>query len=91
MFLEVEQRFQKFLTYEVLDSQVVCVLLYAMEHEMDIVCKGNLSERLYRQLTEYVIPAISRNIRKYKRISIKCEGLTNEKFGGENVGTGLSS
>lgn len=90
MYYEVEKQYEKYFTYEVLDGQVSSVLLYAMEHEYNIVCKGKLTERFYRQLTEYMIPAISKNIKEYHPITISCEGFYNGNFGGKETGTGLS-
>lgn len=90
LYLEFDQKWAKYVSFEVLDSQVVALLLYAMEHNLNIVCKGKISERLHRQLTEYLIPAISKNLKKYHPISISCEGFSNENFGGKVAGTGLS-
>ena len=61
-----------------------------MENEYDISCEGNLSERIYNQLNDYLIPAISKNIKRYKKINIHCAGLSDIEFHGNAVGAGIS-
>lgn len=56
---------------------------------MDIRCEGTVSERLYNQLTSYLIPAIAKNIKRYKAIRICCK-TSDVEFHGKAVGTGLS-
>ena len=60
-----------------------------MEHDYDIECAGNVSERIYHQLTEYFIPALSQNVPRYKKISITCP-TSDIEFHPQAVGAGLS-
>lgn len=89
LFYQVDSEYEEFLTYEVADSCVVCLLLYAMQHDLDIVSKVPISERLYKQLTEYLIPAISQNIKMYHQIDITAEKV-NPYYNSDAVGAGLS-
>ena len=89
LYFEVDQAYQNYLTVELSDACLMCVLLYAMEHGMDIRCEGTVSERLYNQLTSYLIPAIAKNIKRYKAIRICCK-TSDVEFHGKAVGTGLS-
>ena len=89
LFYQVDNEYKEFLTYEVADSCIVCLLLYAMQHGFDIVSKVPISERLHKQLTEYLIPAISRNIKIYHQIDIKADKV-NFFFNSDAVGAGLS-
>lgn len=89
LFYQVDKKYQNYFSNEVSDSFLVCVLLYCMEHNFNIVCNGKISEILLYHLNDYLIPAISKNIKKYKRISIKAE-TTNIKYNAKGVGTGLS-
>lgn len=89
VYYEVEKKYQDFLTTEVSDSFLVALFLYAMEHKKDIECKGEISEHLYYQLTNYLMPAICKNIEKYKPINIKCK-TKNINFNAQYNATGVS-
>lgn len=89
LYYEVKKEYKEYLTYELSDAFLVCLMLWAMEHKHDIKCEAPISERLYRQLKEYLIPAISKNIKEYSKINI-ISSTANIRFNGEGVGTGLS-
>lgn len=89
LYYEVDMKYKEYLTCELSDAAVVCVLLYSMERGWDIECEGAISERLYNQLNHYLIPAISRNIKRYSHISVIAP-TSNICFDGKAVGTGLS-
>ncbi len=76
---EVSKEFEQYLCTERADAFVVNTLLYAMEHSYDIICEDPMSERLFYQLTEYLIPAISKNLPRYHAINIKAQ-LTSERL-----------
>lgn len=89
-YYEVEEEYSKYLVDELSDSFVVCLMLWAMDHKHDIKCEAPISERLYKQMTEYLIPAISKNVKEYSRINIIAD-TANIKFAeNDGVGTGLS-
>lgn len=87
---EVEERYIEYLCYERTDAFVVNLLLYAMEHDYDIVCEQVMSERLYYQMTEYLIPCIAQNISKYHHINIIAERTAEKLENAGAVGTALS-
>lgn len=89
LYFEVDDQFRDYLVTEVADACVVCLLLYAMENNYDLECEAPVSERLLYQLEEYLIPAISKNIKCYHNIRILAEASDIE-FHGNAVGTGLS-
>ncbi len=89
LFFQVEKEYESYFAPELLDGPLVCILLWAMEHEYDIVCEAPVSERLYHQLVDYLIPVISKNIPRYHSIQIQAQ-KANYHFGGTAVGTGLS-
>lgn len=89
LYYEVKTEYKKYLTYELSDAFVVTLMLWAMERNEDIRCEAPISERLYKQLTEYLIPAISKNIKQYSKIKIIAK-TANIRFNGDGVGTGLS-
>ena len=87
---EIGAEYGEYVCTERTDAFVVNVLLYAMEHSLDIECEQVMSEKLYYQLNEYLIPCISKNISKYNRISIIAT-LSNEKLESRGaVGASLS-
>lgn len=90
MYFEVDQNFESYLTYEVYDAYLVCLLLYAMENNCDLHFDGNLTEKLYFNIVNYLMPAISKNIKNYNLIEIKCKKLVTYEFNPQHVGTGLS-
>lgn len=89
MWLEVENEYAEYLTPEVADCFVVGLMLYAMDHNLNIKSEAPITERLHYQLTEYMIPALNRNIPSYKRITIDAP-LANISFGGKYAATGIS-
>ena len=89
VWFEVESQYSKYLCTELIDGIVVNILLYCMENGHDIKSDIPISERLFYHLDKNLIPAISKYINKYKRIKIYAP-LTNLKFSGKGVGTGIS-
>ena len=43
MYFEVESKYGKYFVTEVSDAYLVCLLLYAMENECDMIFEGNIS------------------------------------------------
>lgn len=89
LYFEVDKEYGKYLVTELGDAAVVCVLLYAMEHNYHVECDVPVSERLMYQLNEYLIPAISKNIKRYHKIEI-IANTSDIEFCGCGCGTGLS-
>lgn len=89
LWYEVDEKYSEYLCDEISDAAVVCVLLWAMEREYDIESEAPISERLNNQLNNYLIPAISKNIKRYKKISIISD-VSSVCFNPKGVGTGLS-
>lgn len=90
LWYETSLEYGKYLCYERMDSFLVNLLFYAMEHDYDIICDGKTTERLYYQLTEYLIPCVSRNIKEYHSIRIT-SNLDNGVLPMAGVvGTGIS-
>ncbi len=89
LWYEVEDQYSEYLCDEISDAAVVCLLLWAMERGYDIESTAPISERLNNQLNNYLIPAISKNINRYKPISVIANVL-DICFNPKGVGTGLS-
>ena len=83
-----EKEYGQFLTDDRLDAFVVGFLTTAMRLGEDIVCEAPLTQRLYYQLTQYLIPVMASNMEIYQPISIRAP-LTDTKLPCEGaVGTG---
>lgn len=72
------------------DAAVVSLLLWAMRKKENIKCLGAVSERLYFQLMNFMIPSLSRNIKEYSAIEIDCKLDSTIYDSAFAVGTGLS-
>lgn len=90
LWYETDAKYKDYLCTERSDGFVVNLLLYAMEHQLDIECDQCLTERLYYQLTEYLIPSISKNINKYSPINILAPLDSSPLSSANAVGASLS-
>lgn len=90
LWYETDAQWTEYLCTERADAFLVNLLLFAMERGANIICKCDISERLYYQFTEYLIPCISSHISKYQSIAIE-GNLSSEKLPSANAfGTGVS-
>lgn len=90
LYYEVENKYEKYLTWEIADAFVLGILEYAMHLNMDIVCENPISERLYYMLSNYYIPTVSKNLSFFHHINIKAP-ISNIQIKNESaVGTGFS-
>lgn len=91
LWYETSLEYAKYFSQDRLDAFVVNLLLYAMQHKYAIKCEAPMSERLYYQLNEYLIPSISSNIAEYSSIKIEADLIVGGvKTSNTAVGTGLS-
>lgn len=90
LWYEVDQKYGKYFCYEVSDTFLVTLITYAMKNNLNVECLQPVTARLYYQLTEYIIPTLSKRIEKFYEIKINCK-LYDGKFESENaVGASLS-
>ena len=78
LWYETSLEYAKYFSQDRLDAFVVNLLLYAMQHKYAIKCEAPMSERLYYQLNEYLIPSISSNIAEYSSIKIEADLIVGE-------------
>lgn len=71
LWYETTIDYAQYFSSDRLDAFVVSLLLYSMKHKYAIKCNAPISERLYYQLNEYLIPSISANIAEYSSIKIE--------------------
>lgn len=91
LWYEVEKKYEKYLCHERADAFLIAILLFAMEHNQDIkIINTPVSAKLLFNLTNYVLPTISKANPKYHQIEITAKtSSTNLKTAGYN-GTGIS-
>ncbi len=92
LWFSVPDTYQNYLTVETLDAFVVGLLLLAMKNGEDIQVKAPMSEKLFYQLSHYLIPALDLAIPELKPIRIEItQGLVSQNFNEAGVaGTGMS-
>lgn len=90
IFVEVDSIYEKYLCYERSDAFLIPLFYYGMKYNHDITCEAPVSEDLYYQITEYLIPLLKRNSHNNLfNINIKCETANNIENRGA-VGVGLT-
>lgn len=87
IYLEVDKEYGKYLCAERCDGFLIVLFYYAMRNGHDIVCKEKVSEDLFYQITEYLIPLLQKNSHdNLFDINIICKTAPNIK-NGHAVGT----
>jgi len=90
IFLEVDLGYGKYLCTERADAYLIVLFYYAMRNGHDIVCDSPVTEDLYYQITEYLIPVLIEKGRGIlKNITINCQTASNIENAGAVV-TGLT-
>lgn len=88
MWFKVEKEYKDYLCTEKSDAFLVALIPYFVKHNYNVEVKGNISSKLYYQLTSYLLPLLVKTFHKNK-ITIET-GLTDEVFGGKGVGASIS-
>ncbi len=90
IWYECDSKYEKYVCTEKNDGFIVTLLLYAMQKKEDIISKQDISEKLYYQITNFLIPTVSKHIDIYNSIKIEAN-LSNEVLESKGlVGTGFS-
>jgi len=90
IYFNVDKEFGKYLCFERADAFLIALFYFAMRNGHDIICESPVSEDLYYQITEYLIPVLLEKSKcKLKNINIQCELAENIQNIGA-VGTGLT-
>ena len=91
LFYEFPAKYSDFLVTENLDAFFVGLLLLALKRGEDIEIKGRVSEKLYYNVTTYLIPTLTSVDNNYKSIHVNCAELNPEALKSvKAVGTGVS-
>ena len=90
LWFKVRPQYSAYLCSERDDAYLIAVLRYAMLGGHDIECKAPITEELFYNIQEILIPALSSNDPSLKPIKIIGE-ISSEKIScAEAVGTGIS-
>lgn len=90
IWYECDSKYEKYLCTEKNDGFIITLLLYAMEKGEDIISKQDISEKLYYQITNFLIPTVSKYIDIYSSVKIEAN-LSNEVLESKGlVGAGFT-
>lgn len=91
LWFEVDQEYRYGLCDDLCDAYVVGLLNYCMRNKFNIISDIPMSESLYVNLTEHLIPILQSTDKRLFPITIRCELKSDESIKcGKYVGTGLS-
>lgn len=90
LWFKVNAEYGRYLCDERDDAYLIAVLRFAMLNGQDIRCEAPLTEELFYNIQEILIPALSNNDANLGRINIYGEIATDELPKGNAVGTGIS-
>lgn len=76
LWYETEQKYKEHFSDDRVEAFLVNLLMYAMQHGYSIKCEAPVSEKLYYQLTEYLIPTISSNVKEYQNVLVDAPLIT---------------
>ena len=95
IYVEVDKKYEKYLCYERSDAFLIVLFYYAMRTKQNIICKGLITEDLYYQITEYLIPIFEKcSHNTLKRIKIKATlapNIDHDNGVGTSVTCGVDS
>lgn len=89
IWYEIPDEYAEYITADLCDAYVVCLLLYAMENGHDIVSKLPITEQLYFTLERYLIPFLCNINKELSPIKITAE-TSPIKYDSKHIGTGIS-
>lgn len=91
LWFAIDSKYSDWLTTDVYDAFLVEAVYMAMYYGEDIVIDGPVSKRLYKNLTEYMMPFIKSLKTDFKLVNVKVKGYKEAEKNGLNiVGTGFS-
>jgi hypothetical protein len=94
VWFEVDPAYGEFLCFERSDAFVVGLLNWAMRNGHDIVCEAPVTEELLYQITEFLIPSLSKSSNALKAIKIEATtapSLSNARAVGTGISCGIDS
>jgi hypothetical protein len=91
LWFKVEQKYRDFVVSERADAFLVGLLYFAMERGEDIRIHAPISEKLFYNLSTFLIPAISLANSRFSKIKLVPASVESQSLNRQNaVGTGFS-
>ena len=91
IWFSVPTDFEKYLTDDVYDAFLVAALYPAMYYNEDICIDGNVSKKLYFNITRYIPSIVKAYRNEMEQVYVKVKGFANAKQIEKGVGTGFSA
>jgi bacterioferritin-associated ferredoxin len=91
IWYEVNEKYGEYLCFERIDAFLLGILPFALAKGENICSQGKISEKLYFQLTSFLIPALVQYSNYYKPVIITGELDDTVYSYGKAVGTGFSA
>ena len=91
IWFSVPTVYEKYLTDDVYDAFFVAVLYPAMYHKEDINIDGNVSKRLYFNITRYIPSIVKAYRNEMEQVDVKVAGFAKARQIEKGVGTGFSA
>ncbi len=91
VWFEVDSKYREGLCDDLCDAYVIGLLHYCLKNHYDISSETPMSEELYYNLTEMLLPALIKNDFRLTDISIECETVPDDQIRrGKYIGTSAS-
>lgn len=82
---------EKYLTDDVYDAFLVAMLYPAMYYKENICIDGNVSKKLYFNITRYIPSIVKAYRREMEQVDVKIKGFANTNQTEKGIGTGFSA
>lgn len=90
LWIEVENKYGKYLVKDRCDGFLIAMLPIAMRRKKDIICNSPVSEELLHNISTQLIPTIAKNGKNLYKTRISADINTKPIKDAKGVGTGLS-
>ena len=89
LWLEVDEKYEKFLVKDRCDAFVIALLPYAMRNKKEIVCLSPVSEELLHNLRTHLIPTLVKSGKNFYKSRISADIKKEPVKSAGAVGTGM--
>ena len=90
LWLEVDEKYEKFLVKDRCDAFVIALLPVAMKNKKELVCLSPVSEELLHNLRTHLIPTLAKSGKSFYRTRISADIKKDPVKNIGAVGTGMS-
>lgn len=90
LWLEVDEKYAKYLVKDRCDAFLIALLPLAMRHKKDIICNSTVSEELLHNIRNMLIPSLTKNGAGFYKSRVSADFNKKVIKSAEAVGTGLA-